>query len=255
MTLIEVLIATVAATVVILALFAILEFSVKQEARITERVQASRSGRTALASIVNELHSSCVGFGTYAIQAPSTKPTSPLNELGPADLWFISAYGSSSSAKAVIEKVYEHDVHWTSTGKSKTGETVGTLTDYRFESTAGSGPASKSGKWEFPALETKNAKAHVLATNVIPVTISGTSTIFQYFKFTSSTSGELTQVTEKIPSAATKNEIVKVGINFTATSEAGNTTKGYGMAPFSDAVVLRLQASEISEEAVNEPCT
>ena len=64
----------------------------------------------------------------------------------------------------MIEKVYEHDIHWTSTGKSKTGETVGTLTDYRFESTAGSGPASKSGKWEFPTLETKNAKARVLAT-------------------------------------------------------------------------------------------
>jgi Tfp pilus assembly protein PilW len=255
MTLIEVLVATVAAIVVILALFAILEFSVKQEARITERVQANRGGRTAMTNIVDELHSSCVGFGTYAIQAPSTKPTSPLAELGPADLWMISAYGSSSSNKAVIEKVYEHDIHWSSTGKSKTGETVGTLTDYRFESTAGSGPASKSGKWEFPALETKNAKARVLATNVIPMTISGTSTIFQYFKFTTATSGELTQITENIPSAATKNEVVKVGINFTATSESGNTSKGYGMAPFSDAVVLRLQPTEVGSEVTNEPCT
>jgi len=255
MTLIEVLIATVAGIVVILALFATLEFSVKQEARITERVQASRGGRTAMTNIVDGLHSSCVGFGTYAIQGPSSKPTSPLAELGPTDLWFISAYGSSSSSSAVLEKVYEHDVHWTSTGKSNTGETVGTLTDYRFESVKGSGPASKSGKWEFPALETKNAKAHVLATNVIPLTLSGTSTIFQYYKFTSATSGELIQITEKIPTAATKNEIAKVSINFTATSESGNTYKGYGMAPFSDSVVLRLNASEAGEEATNEPCT
>ncbi len=255
MTLIEVLIATVAGIVVILALFAILEFSVKQEARITERVQANRGGRAALTNIVDELHSSCVGFNNYAIQGPSTKPTAPLLELGPTDLWFISAYGSASSNKAVIEKVYEHDIHWVSTGKSKTGETVGTLTDYRFESTAGSGPAGKSGKWEFPTLETKNAKAKVLAKNVIPMTISGTSTLFQYYKFTTATSGELTQVTEKIPTAATKNEIVKVSIGFTATSESGSTSKGYGMAAFSDSVVLRLQASEISEEAVNEPCT
>ena len=255
MTLIEVLIASVAGAVVILALFAALEFSVKQEARITERVQANRGGRTAMTNIVDELHSSCVGFGTYAVQGPSTKPTAPLAELGPADLWFISSYGSTSSAKAVIEKVSEHDVHWASTGKSKTGETVGTLTDYSFESTAGSGPASKSGKWEFPALETKNAKARVLAKNVIPLTLSGTSTIFQYYKFTTATSGELTQITEKIPTAATKNEIAKVSIGFTATSESGSTAKGYGMAPFSDAVVLRLQASETSEEATNEPCT
>ena len=80
------------------------------------------------------------------------------------------------------------------------------------------------------------------------MTISGTSTIFQYFKFTTATSGELTQITEKIPTAATKNEIVKVGINFTATSESGNTTKGYGMAPFSDAVVLRLQPTEVGSK-------
>jgi len=254
-TLIEVLVASFAGIVVSLALFASLEFSVKQEARITERVQASRGGRTAMQSIVDELHSSCVGFGAYAIQAPGTKPTSPLAELGPADLWFISSYGSSSSSKAVIEKVYEHDVHWASTGTSKTGETVGKLTDYSFESTKGSGPAGKSGKWEFPTLETKNAKARVLATNVIPLTLSGKSTIFQFYKFTSPTSGELTQITESIPTAATKNEIDKVSINYTATSEYGNTYKGYGMTPFSDAVVLRLSPSETGEEAVNEPCT
>lgn len=255
MTLIELLVATVAGIVVILALFATLEFSSKQEARITERVQAQRLGRDAMASIVNELHSACVGFDATAIQAPSTTPTSPLAELGATDLWFISSYGSTSSAKAVIEKVYEHDIHWESTGKSKTGETVGTLTDYSFASTAGSGPASKSGKWEFPTLSTANAKKRVLAQNVIPMTISAKSTLFQYFKFSTPTSGELTQITEKIPTAATENQIVKVGINFTSTSEYGNTAKGYGMSPFSEAVVFRLNASETSAEATNEPCT
>lgn len=254
MTLIELLVAMVAAIAVMLALFATLEFSAKQESRITERVQANRGGRYAMTEMVENLHSACVGFNANAIQGPSTKPTSPLGELGPTDLWFISANGSPSSGKAVIEKVYEHDVHWASTGKSSTGETLGTLTDYSFPSTTGSGPASKSGKWEFPTLETKNAKARVLATNVIPQSLSGTSTIFQYYKF-SATPGELTQVTSAIPTAATENKIVKVAISFTATSTAGNTKKGYGMAPFSDSVVFRLTPAETSAEAVNEPCT
>ncbi len=183
MTLIELLVAMASGIVVMLALFATLEFSSKQEARITERVQANRGGRYAMTEIVENLHSACVGFNATAIQAPSTKPTSPLGELGPTDLWFISADGSSTSGKSVITSVYEHDVHWASTGKSKTGETVGTLTDYKFESTKGSGPSGKSGKWEFPALETKNATSRVLATNVIPQTISGTNTLFQYYKF------------------------------------------------------------------------
>ncbi len=184
MTLIELLVAMAAAIVVMLALFATLEFSARQESRITERVQANRGGRYAMTEMVENLHSACVGFNADAIQAPSTKPTSPLGELGPTDLWFISANGSPSSGEAVIKTVYEHDVHWVSTGKSSTGETLGTLTDYSFESTAGSGPSSKSGKWEFPTLESKNAKARVLATNVIPQSLSGTSTIFQYYKFT-----------------------------------------------------------------------
>jgi hypothetical protein len=151
--------------------------------------------------------------------------------------------------------VYEHDVHWVSTGTSKTGETLGTLTDYAFPSNAGTGPSSKSGKWEFPTLETKNAKAKVLATNVIPLTLSKTSTLFQYYKYSSATSGEFSLITEKIPTAATENKIAKVGISFTATSQTGNTTKGYGMAAFNDSVVLRLNAAETSEEAKNEPCT
>jgi len=254
LTLIELLVAMVAGMAVMLALFATLEFSAKQEARITERVQANRGGRYAMTEMVENLHSACVGFNASAIQAPSTKPTSPLSELGPTDLWFISANGSPSSGKSVIEKVYEHDVHWVSTGKSATGETLGKLTDYSFESTAGSGPASKSGKWEFPTLETKNAKARVLATNVIPQSLSGTNTIFQYYKF-SSTPGEFVQVTSAIPTAATENKIEKVAIGFTATSTAGNTNKGYGMSPFSDSVVFRLTPAETSEEAVNEPCT
>jgi prepilin-type N-terminal cleavage/methylation domain-containing protein len=254
-TLIELLVAMTIAIVVMLALFTILDFSMNQEGRISERVQADRIGRKAMTNVVDELHSSCTGFGATAIQAPSTTPTAPLEKIGPLNLWFISAYGSSSSASAVETKVYEHDIHWASTGKSNTGETLGTLTDYAFESTAGSGPGTKSGAWEFPALEIAHAQAHVLAQNVIPPTVSSANTIFQYYKL-SSTSGEFVAIAAgAVPTAATANEVAKVTINFTQAPEAGSTKLGGRTVPFSDAVVLRFNATETGSEAEDEPCT
>lgn len=254
-TLIELLVAMALAMVVMLALFVILEFSTTQEARISERVQADRIGRRSMTKIVDELHSSCTGFGATAIQAPGTTPTAPLEKIGPLNLWFISAYGSSSSASAVQTKVYEHDVHWASTGTSNTGETLGTLTDYAFESTAGSGPGTKSGKWEFPALEVAHAQPHVLAQNVIPPTISSTNTIFQYYKLSSSTGAFTALSSGEVPTAASANEVAKITINFTQAPEAGSTKRGGRTVPFSDAVVLRFNATETGTEAEDETCT
>ena len=100
-TLIELLVAMLSAMVVLGALLAILEFSTGQETRISDKVQADRIGRAAMARVVDELHSSCTGFGATAIQAPTSTPKSPLLSSGPADLWFLSAYGNASSGSAV----------------------------------------------------------------------------------------------------------------------------------------------------------
>ncbi len=251
--LIELLVATLTATVVMLALVAILLFSTEQEARISERIEADKTGRTAMAKVVDELHSTCTGFGNGGIQGPSTTPTSPLAATGPLNLWFISSYGSSTSGNALESTVYEHDIEWTETGKSKAGATLGTLTDYTFESTKGSGPGSTTGKWEFPAPKVGNAKAHVLATNVIPYEISKEKTLFQY-STVSTTSGEFTPLTEKISTEAAAGKIAKVTIGFEQAPHSANT-KLDRVVPFSDAVVLRLSAAETGESAKDEPCT
>jgi hypothetical protein len=253
-TLIELLVATVGAIVVMLALLAILEFSTRQETSISERVQSNRIGRVAMTKVIDELHSSCTGFGSNAIQGPTPAPTAPLASTGPLDLWFITAYGSPTSGAAVITTVYEHDIHWTSTGTSNTGEALGTVTDYVFENTKGTGPGTPAGKWEFPALTVANAKARVLAKNVIPPTVSGANTLFQYYKFSTAT-GEYVAITEKYPAAATANEIGKVAINFTQAPEGASTKKGGRMVSFSDAVLLRFNSSEVGAEAKSEPCT
>jgi Tfp pilus assembly protein PilV len=252
-TLIELLVAMISTTIIMLAIVGLLIFTTNQASRITERVQANRIGRLAMTRITDELHSSCTGFGTDAIQGPS--PESPLASTGPLNLWFISAYGSGSGKEAVEKTVYEHDVNWTATKKNASGEQLGTLTDYSFESKSGSGPGTASNKWEFPTLKTANAKANVLATNVIPLTISGANTIFQYYKLSSET-GKFSQITSSIPTEAAANAVAKVSIGFVQAPEGkAGESKLARAAPFSDAVVLRLNPTETGEGVKDEPCS
>jgi hypothetical protein len=251
-TLPEMLVAMASATIIMIAMIGLLIFTTTQAARINERVEADQLGRTAMSRITDELHSSCTGFGTHAIQGPSSGSlTAPLETTGPLSLWFISSYGSSSASSkaAVVTTVFEHDIKWE---ESKTGNKLGTLTDYRFESKSGTGPSKVGGKYEFPTLTPSNAKAFVLAKNVIPLTISGTPTIFQYYTLSAET-GAFSQITEKIPAEAAANTVAKVTIGFTQAPESGQTKLGRTV-PFDQAVVLRLNPTETGE-SIDEPCS
>jgi prepilin-type N-terminal cleavage/methylation domain-containing protein len=257
-TLVELLVAMLISTVVIAALVAILTFSLGQETRITDKVQADQIGRTAMTNIIDELHSSCTGFGASAIQSPSETPTSPLASSGATNLWFVSAYGNEDSGEPLIEKVTEHDINWKAEAKSNTGEELGTLTDYSFESTSGN---AKSG-WTFPSLTVAKAKAKVLAKNVIPpqVEVSGkkTSTIFQYYKYettsSSETNGELVAISPAtVPTAAKEGTVAKATVSF-SQAPANADTRINRSASFSDSVILRFTPSESIAEADNEPC-
>jgi type II secretory pathway pseudopilin PulG len=246
-TLIELLVSLVVSIVVLGAILATLEFALRQETNITDRVDANQIGRTALSTIIAELHSSCTGFGATAIQAPASKPTEPLASTGPVDLWFLSSFGNSSSEEAVLKGVTEHDIHWVSTGKSNTGRTLGTLTDYAFKSEGGSSP-----NWTFPELKVANAKAKVLAMNVIPLEIAGVSTIFQYSKYNNK-GEELALKSSELPTATANKEVAKVTTTFTQAPTNGDTRLGR-TANLSDSAVLRFNSTQVGAEVVNNPC-
>jgi type II secretory pathway pseudopilin PulG len=249
-TLVELMVAMVMSIIVAGALMMLLVLSVSQETRIDDRVQADRIGRTAMSAIIDELHSSCTGFGATAIQGPSATPVAPLAQSGATDLWFLSTYGTKTSGNATPASVIEHDLHWTSTGTSNTKQTLGTLTDYAFESAGGSSP-----NWTFPELATAKATTtRILASNVIPPAFPATSTIFQYYKFSAPATAELELVpTASIAAAAAGGEIAKVTVSFSQAGERGDTRLGR-TAPFSDSVVLRFNPAETGAEAVNVPC-
>jgi hypothetical protein len=85
-TLAELVVAMAAGVVVMMGLVSIMVVTLHQSQRTFTRVDASRSARSALAVIENELHSACVN-GTPPIQTGSD----------PSNLSFISYYGTSAS--------------------------------------------------------------------------------------------------------------------------------------------------------------
>ncbi len=261
-TLMETLVAMLAGMIVISALLTILEFSLSENGRLNNRVHATQIGRGAMTKIVDELHSSCTGYAVAGIAGPKETPGSPLSFTGPTNLWFISSYGSKTSGSAKIEGVAEHDINWTKTSTSKTGQQLGTLTDYAFASSSGD---SING-WTFPALTTANAKATVLAKYVIAPQISGASTIFQYYRYETAaasesfgklvafSSGEL-PVSQASAAAAQEaaEDVARIEINFTQAAEATDT-RSDTTANFANAVLLRFEPTETTAESKNEVC-
>jgi prepilin-type N-terminal cleavage/methylation domain-containing protein len=247
-TLIEALVAMVAGLIVAGGMLAILEVSLKQNARISDQVQANRAGRTALTYVLNQLHSSCTGFSSTAIQAPSTTPTSPLAASGGTNLWFISAYASSSSQNAAIQSVALHDLNWTSTGTSNTGESLGTLTDYWWNSTNTTNAVPPVTPWTFNSvLSTATASGkRVLATRVVPIEAS---TIFRYYKYdtnvANSTYGTLVQIPSgELPLTSTSAmQVGQVSIAYKQAPSNGDTRKSH-TTNFSASVALRLDPTE-----------
>lgn len=258
--LMELLVAMLCSLIVLGALLAILEFSLGQESRIADAVQADQIGRTSMTRIVEDLHSACAGNGATAIQLPSPTPTSwtaPLEPTNRVNLWLVSAYGSKSAGSVEVKEAFEHDINWTSTGKTtSSGQQVGKLTDYMF---VGSGSPNH---WTFPEFTVANAHARLLATNVIaPFVEEGgiqQPTLFRYAEYNNNSAeardGQLVPLltSGEVSTAATGKEIAEVTITFTQASESGRTEPSHTSA-LSDSVVLRFNSSKTGE-VVNRPC-
>ncbi len=243
--LIELLVAIISGIAVCFALFAILNISTDQTARLTGYAQATQQSRIAMNKIVDELHSACLAPGFAPVQAESSG----------SELRFINAY----SEEAVISRtqVDKHRIVW-----NKEAET---LTDYTY-------PATKEITWptfEYSPTESP-AGGTLLATNVTQSESGGKKVpIFQYYSYTgepneSATTGLSTLNTTPLITGAEKlNEktaptAASVLITFNAGPRDGKTAIGATGKGVSDGLQTQVTLSfsvPISDtEVVDAPC-
>lgn len=152
-TLVEMLAVLVSATVVMGALFTIIDTTLNQTSRSFTKVDATGRARTTIESIENELHSACVASGITPIQSNSSNTS----------LLFASQYGTASTPTPV-----EHQITFNAA--------TGTLTDTTYASNGGEPP-----DWTYSTTPTSTT---TLLTNVSAQVVGGVTTpVFQYYAY------------------------------------------------------------------------
>ncbi len=154
-TLVELIVAMAASTVVMIAVVTIMVTAMSEASRVFTKVDATSRARTQLAQLEYELQSACVTNGVTPIQAGST----------PTTLIFLSAYGNATQPTPT-----EHVVSWSSTTKA--------LTDTTYAVNGGTAP-----NWTFSSTPTATT---TLLTNVSQ---SGSTAMFQYFAYQQAPNG------------------------------------------------------------------
>jgi Tfp pilus assembly protein PilW len=172
-TLIELLVGMLSAIVVTGALFAILIVSLHQTARISGHVQATQLGRITMARMVDELHTACIAKEFTPIQEKSNENV----------LIFESGYGQ----EAVLKKAYKHKIVFSSSES--------TLVETTY--------ASNGGEWPNFTYETTGKATRIGEY----ISKSGTTPIFQYYKYAPSSSSTSAVTTlEPLAAAEAKEE-------------------------------------------------
>jgi prepilin-type N-terminal cleavage/methylation domain-containing protein len=217
-TLIELLVALVASLMVTFAAFSILDISLSQSTRTADRVSADQRGRVAMEKIILKLHSSCV--------APETTPVEVGSEGN--KLLIVSQTGSEASFAQVT-------LHEISYKENK-------LIDTSYPNTE----AKPAPNWEF---STTPSSTQTLLTGV---TQSGTTPVFQYFKYEGSKLSE-TPLTGKL-SETTAGEVAAITVSFTAAPESGHAERKAGERSVDIANTVILRLSPATASGTNLPC-
>jgi type II secretory pathway pseudopilin PulG len=179
-TLIETLVAMLTGIIVTGALFAILEFSVRQTSYISQTAQATQVSRTAMTHIVDELHSACLSSGFSPVQEGSSATLLKFQDGYSEEAEVPGLYtAKGGSTKERTEGVRQDQIEW--------NEAKGTLTDLVRPGTG----AEEGGKYPVAA---ESAGTPVrLALNVTPAESANSKGetgkwLFRYYEYAGSSS-------------------------------------------------------------------
>jgi Tfp pilus assembly protein PilW len=246
-TLIEALVALTTGTVLMLALFAILDFSTTQTSRTTDLVQATQLGRNAMSHIIDELRSACLATEGTPIGSGSTGST----------LIFENAF--SESPVIPKESAYERRIVWSSTEKN------GTLVESTWNATGGSWPS-----FTFPATSSTPNSTVLLAEDVSQAKVGAsgaeeTLPIFKYYKYSTTpgaveTNKSLSTLTAVSPPSETTGftateaaQIAAVQVNFRAAPVDNSSALGR-RADVSGQVTFAFSAPNAESTITDGPC-
>jgi Tfp pilus assembly protein PilW len=238
-TLVEMVVAMATGIIVSLALFAILDFSVRQSGRLNDLAQATQLGRGAMTKMVDELHSACLSPGFTPVQEKSSATS----------LRFINA----NSPEAVISKTsaYQHNIEWK---EEAGGKGAGVLTDYKYAANSGELPTFTFSSTASPTGGTRIGEK---------IAKTGSTPIFQYYEYSLTNSGasetpEGTLAPVSPPTTGfTAEEAKKVAavlISFnTAPADKGSTAKDTNV-DLSNQVTFAFSVPQSETKVVDTPC-
>jgi hypothetical protein len=216
-TLVELVVATLAGSVVFLGLTVVVIASMHQTTRISKRVHSTQEARTVLHNIVTELHSSCVAAEVAPIQTGSSGTS----------ITYIYQTGSGAALTPVLHKV------------SLSGTTL-TLTTY--PATSGSTP-----QWTFSSTP---SSARTLMGNVS--TISGSEPLFTYYKYEK---GVIPSTPLATPLSSTNAPLaVQVDVALKVSPLGSTVTDAKAPGIVKDSALLRFSPPAANVNAVNLPC-
>ena len=202
-TLIETLVAMLTGLIVTGALFAILEFSVRQTSYISQTAQATQVSRGAMTHILDELHSACLATGFSPVQEKSSS-TRLVFQNGYSEAAEVpglyTSKGGSTGTKA--EGARQDTIEW--------NETTGVLTD---TVALGTG-AEEGGKYPVGTPTPVRLAEHVSQSEAINPETKTAYPIFRYFEYAGSSS------TNTAAAASTLKEVKLEGSKELGKTEA-----------------------------------
>lgn len=217
MTLIELVVATMAGAVIFLGLTMLVVTTMHQSTRTTNRVFATQEARLVLQRVVSELHSSCVAAAVAPIQVGSSGTS----------FGYVYQTGTGAALTPVVHQVF------------LSGTTLSMST---YPATSGSTP-----RWTFSSTA---SSTRTLMTNVAPV--SAGAPIFTYYTFSN---GSIASTALPVPlSAENAAKAVQVNIALKVNTRGATVADAKGSAILQNSAYLRFGPPGASNSAANLPC-
>lgn len=243
-TLVELLVAMTAGLVIVFAAFALVDLSITQGSRVSDRTAATGASQSAMAHLDRELNSGCLTGDVSPIQGATAAGITPIVNSDANDLVFVTGVGDGQNGTPT-----EHVVTFKN----------GKLTDTWYANTGGSPPdIQDASTWTFSPTKAGSIVLlnHVIAQPGVPM--------FQYYSYSNpanTTANSLLGAASITalplittwPSTAANaaGSIAQVKIAWTALPTDG-WNDPYRDATMSDSVVFRLTPA--SPTSTNLPC-